>query len=48
MISDQRSAMLAPIVVSPIRQLGLRLSLPRSRNWDWKSVPVSGIVQRSR
>lgn len=48
MISDQRSAMLAVIVVSPIRQLRLRPSLPRSGNWDWKSMPVSGIVWRSR
>lgn len=48
MMNGQRSALLAPIVVSLLRQLGLRPSIPGHYSRGWKSMPVSGIVRRSR
>lgn len=48
MIGDQCLGMSALIAVSPLRQSVRQPSPPVHRTGDWKSMPVTGIVWRSR
>lgn len=48
MTGGQHPALSAPIVVTVTRQSGGLLLQLGSHTGDWKSVPVSGIVWRSR